>query len=356
MDIFRDLILHDKYNYYQTRDDVDLESWEVVATKHPLYINKMFPLVIEGQEYSQAHLEIHAMAVKEGDQEVLSVISERKVKKNFKELIKKLSEFDRSGLWLEVAPSYLYAVARLRISTDESLKNILLNTGNKFIGVVGSDTEKTLGIDKSNAEKQFKEYKGQNLWGIVLMRLRSELLGEEDNDPKDNKEDETIAIDMNQVSPSGKTYEEHLSNFKYANENSVWTNEDAKIEFLAAYRMYKLKDQLDVLNHWIYTSDNVFLSPMDFIKSLPSMADTLAEIDRVDKALNIEVKAPSESSVTCNRCGKPARVRNEHLRAPDEPTSAVVTCAFCKDPRNTSKNYSYVLNSGNFWASKRVGQ
>lgn len=350
-------IIVDDYDYYSLASTTG-DEWTVISSKNPLYITKMFPVVINDVTYkSLSHLLVYARAVAEGSEETIDKFRTAKSEKARTSLVTSLAseQLEDTAEWEIALPQVFYSLAVCAILDKPELMSQLVETGNNFIAVAGPEMIWAVGLDKTNTEKKPSHYPGQNLWGVALMRLREDINNAQPEEKQvPSKLDGDLASEMSAVSSSGKTYKEHMQSWKFFDGKSVWTDKDVKTSFLLAYRQLKLAKRLPTLLEWIVTRGSTFLSPFEFVASLPTMTEAVSELARVRKVDQINREAPTESIKNCKKCGRPAIVGQLQTQSADENTAMLITCAVCRDPTDSSKPFSYTLSTGEYWNVKRV--
>lgn len=107
------------------------------------------------------------------------ILSETKSQRTIKALGRKVKNFD-SKVWDENKLDIVYRGNKAKFSQNSELYNILISTGDKIL-VEASPWDRVWGIGLScndvNAT-DLRKWKGENLLGFTLMRVRSDLLKE----------------------------------------------------------------------------------------------------------------------------------------------------------------------------------
>ena len=105
------------------------------------------------------------------DKEIAEMILKSKSVKECKRLGRKVRNYD-DKIWNENKEKYMRIILFKKFSSDEKLKNMLLNTGNKIIVECAPfDKEWGIGIDVDDLMAG-KKWKGKNKLGKVLMIVR----------------------------------------------------------------------------------------------------------------------------------------------------------------------------------------
>lgn len=350
-------IIVDDYDYYSLSANAG-DEWSIISSKNPLYITKMFPVTIGGITYKTlSHLLVYSRAVAEGSEEIIEKFKSLKSEKARVTLVSSLvsEQLEDTAEWEIAMPQVFYTLAVSSVLENEELIAQLVETGNNFIAIAAPEMVWAVGLDKTNTEKKPSHYPGQNLWGIALMRLREDINNAQPEEKQvPSKLDSDLASEMGTVSSSDKTYKEHMQSWKFFDGKSVWTDKDVKTSFLLAYRQLKLAKRLPTLLEWIVSRSSTFLSPFEFVASLPTMTEAVSELARIRKVEQINREAPTESIKNCKKCGRPAIVGQLQTQSADENTAMLITCAVCRDPADSSKPFSYTLSTGEYWNVKRV--
>src|SRR5699024_10094158 len=108
------------------------------------------------------------------DDEIGRLILKSNSAKECKRLGRKVSNFEEKK-WNENKEKFMYIILKAKFSSNEFLRNKLLNTGDKIIVECAPfDKEWGIGI---NVDEMFNgvEWKGDNKLGNILMKVRDEL-------------------------------------------------------------------------------------------------------------------------------------------------------------------------------------
>ena len=110
------------------------------------------------------------------DNEILNEIIKAKSPKEYKALGRKVKNFNRKK-WDEKKLNIVFKGNMLKFSQNEELKNFLLSTNDKILAEA-SPYDKIWGIGIGEDDKDaynIEKWKGENLLGIALMKVREEL-------------------------------------------------------------------------------------------------------------------------------------------------------------------------------------
>jgi len=109
----------------------------------------------------------------ESADKIVSEGKEPRIARNLGQLVKNYSDKE----WFKVREGMMFKACYLKFNSNEELKNKLLNTGNKTL-VEASPTDQYWGVRLVETDDRIldeKNWKGQNLLGKVLVKVRDKL-------------------------------------------------------------------------------------------------------------------------------------------------------------------------------------
>ena len=143
------------------------------------YLSQWYPIsfVIDGIKYQTAEQYMMAQkAMMAGDNETLNTIMRTKSPKKCKKLGRNIIGFD-SDKWDVIKEDVVYRANIAKFSQNEALKQAILETGNAILAEA-NQYDSVWGIGRKASEKAAQvpeKWKGSNLLGKALMKVRDEL-------------------------------------------------------------------------------------------------------------------------------------------------------------------------------------
>ena len=133
----------------------------------------------QGAKYTSSEQAFMACkAIEFGDEEMLGYIRTAITPSGAKKLGRKVRGF-RDKRWDEVRQEYMFQVCLAKFTQNDDLRQKLLDTGDTILAEAsGRDRIWGIGLYASNPDAKLPErWRGQNLLGKTLMRVRDELGG-----------------------------------------------------------------------------------------------------------------------------------------------------------------------------------